>query len=207
MEKIVRNTIVMTFILFMVYVNYNFLLEINFNKIFGQSTADENSEKIGTVSIYSSMINFPTPKRLTGHSWIYIYNETDTAFYVSDIFVPPKKGITFSTTANPVMGYTGLWANVEAYNSAYLDNISLTGDFYYEDIAYVEQYLKFHNKWNIVMNCTTFSCELWNNLYAGKDNKLRAFTPEGLYYEILQKNDFELDKSYDVFGYMKAMKQ
>ncbi len=206
MWKYIKNIVVFTFIITLISLNYNAIVEIKFKNEYGSSTATADSEKIGTVSLYSSKIAYPKPSRLTGHSWIYIYNTTDSPFYIKDMIVPPDYGISFGTTANPSMGHRGLWYNVEGFSKYYLTNISIEGDFYEEDIEYVEAFLDNHNKWTLFYNCTTFATELWNNLAAGKDREIKAITPVTLHNDILRTDDYYVNKPFVIFDYMKAMK-
>ncbi len=207
-------TLVLVIIVF-AFINYNLIKEIEFMNTYGRSKATSESEKIGTISLYSSPVRYPTISRVTGHSWIYIYNTSKTAFFINDTYVPPNEGITFGTSSSPSLPKKGIWINVEGYNNylkneyknKYSQNISITADFYEEDLEYLENYLAQHNKWNIIYNCSAFATQIWNNVNAGEDLKIRAFTPLTMYSEIKKTQEYELNKEYTVFEYYHPYKE
>lgn len=190
-------------ILALLYIFYNIAVETSFNMQFGRSSATENSEIVGTVSIYSSPVPYPAPNRLTGHSWIYIENTSDESFELANSVVEPNDSISFGTTANPIMHYIGIFVNLEGYNSHYLENISDTKPFYYEDIAYTDNFLKHHNKWNILYNCSTFACDLWNKL--GPDdvetNTYHALYPKQLHRQLERSGNSIINKEFFINNY------
>ncbi len=191
--------ITIVFLGFLTIAIQNVIIETNFYNKYGVSTAKETSEIVGTISIYSSPIKYPTLSRFTGHSWIYIVNNSKKNFEIAGITVPPEKGITFGTTANTSFNHKGIWFNLEGNNSYYVENISLKGDFYKEDLEYLNTYLKNHDKWNIIYNCSVFASEIWNSTYVGQDNNLLALTPIGLYNEIEKKDGYSINEEYSVF--------
>ncbi len=208
MRKFILKFFKILFILAVLYigalvVTYK-VAEYKFFKEYGVSTATEESEKIGLVSIYSSAINYPTPSRLTGHSWIYVLNTSDKDITVGGIVVKPNDGISFGTTSHPKMPHKGIWVNVEKFNSNYADNISITDDFYLEDLEYLNIYLENHNKWNLLYNCTTFAAGAWNSINAGQDVEFSAITPKGLTNQISELDDAVLDGTYTINGEMSA---
>ncbi len=198
MKLILRMTVI-TFIFVFVVVNYVFIEEIIFMQKFGSSKANADSEKIGTVSLYSSAIKYPTPSRITGHSWIYINNTSDKDFYLNDTLVSVDKGVSLGTTANPAMPHVGVWINVEGYNDTYLDNVSVEKDFYKEDLEYLELYLKSHDKWNILYNCAFFATDIWNNLSADREQRIFAISPIGLKLDLIKEENHEINKNYTIF--------
>lgn len=202
MKKFLTKMFLFIFIGLVIYLAYNIFYESNFHKNYGVSKATENSKKIGTVSIFSSPVSLPSLKRLTGHSWIYVYNTSDEVFEINGIDIPPNKGVSFGTTANTEFSTRGIWVNVEGYNYYYKDNIALSGDLYAEDLDYIETYLKHHDKWNIFFNCSTFATLMWNGLYAGQNNQLKGITPIGLYHSIRHKDDYSVNQEYSIFGGM-----
>ncbi len=170
--------------------------EIQFLSTYGSSSATIESTKVGTISLYSSPAGLPTPSRITGHSWVYIKNTTDKDIKVLNYTVTPNTGISFGTTSNPSMGVRGIWVNLEGNNSNYTENISVTSDFYQEDLEYLEVYLRNHNRWTLLYNCTTFARGIWNNTYAGNYYKFSSYTPLGLYFQIYMSRVGEINKDF-----------
>ncbi len=186
------------FIFFMI----NYVYELNFYRQYGKSSVNENSNKIGEITLYTSPVFKPTIKRYVGHSWIYIYNTSETSFFINGNEVKPNEGISMGTTAMPEFKDKGIWFNIEGYNSTYLNNVSITGDFYEEDLEYLNNYLLKHDRWNIFYNCSTFASRVWNGVSAGQEEKVKAFTPRGMYIKIKKIDDYDKNKEYDVNGEM-----
>ncbi len=182
--KILKRIFLVILIYCVFLILYTFVSEKMYSNKYGVSTATENSEVIGTISIYSSPTDKFSTTRLTGHSWIYIENTTNSPFTINGVTVNPNKGITFGTTAHPDVKPSGIWFNVESYNTSYLENISLKSNFYKEDLEQLEIYLSKHNKWNILYNCATFSSGVWNNTFAGSVEPIYAISPKGLKRDI-----------------------
>lgn len=195
-KKPIKIILITILALCLVFVLYNILAESLFYMHYGRSMATEDSEVVGTVSIYSSPVPYPVPKRLTGHSWIYIENTSDESFELANSVVEPNDSISFGTTANPVMHYIGIFVNLEGYNSHYLENISDTKPLYYEDIEYINNFLNHHNKWNILYNCSTFACDLWNKLGPDNTQKYHAFWPKQLHKQLQKAGHSTINKEF-----------
>ncbi len=198
-----KRVVVLLIAYLFVFLNINFLIEGTYVLRHGEPVIEADSEKIGTISLYASPVPYPDIKRITGHSWIYIENTSDKSFYIDDVIVPPGEGISLGTTANPKMGHRGVWINVEGYNDHYKDNVSITGDFYPEDLKYVEEYISNHDRWNIVYNCAYFATDIWNNVSAGEGREVHAITPIGLSLKLLKTDGYSTDQEIEVFEYMK----
>ncbi len=172
--------------------------EIQFLSTYGSSTANIDSTKVGTISLYSSPAGLPTPSRITGHSWVYIKNTTNEDIKILDYIVKPNTGISFGTTSNPVMDTRGIWVNLEGNNSNYTENISITSDFYQEDLEYLEIYLTNHNRWTLLYNCTTFARGIWNNSFAGSYYTFSSNTPLGLYFQIFMTGVSAINQEFTI---------
>ncbi len=202
MFKFIKHSLYLLLIISTLFIVYTLSVELIFLKNYGTSTATTDSKKIGTISIYSSPLDYPSLSRLTGHSWIYIQNTSDTDYKIFNYDLKSNEAISFGTTAHPSMSSPGIWVNLEGSNPTYLENISLTADFYLEDLAYLETYLQHHNKWTLLFNCTTFACGVWNNLSSGELYPLYSIYPKSLYKRIEKLYDsnnqpiYELNKEF-----------
>ncbi len=203
--KIKRIALLLVAYLF-IFININLFVEAFYVETHNTPVITDSSQKIGTISLYASPVVLPKPTRITGHSWIYIKNTSDNSFYIDDVIVPPGEGISMGTTANPKMGHRGIWINVEGYNEHYKENVSISGDFYEEDLIYIEDYLEEHDKWNIIYNCAFFSTEIWNNVSAGQGHEIRSITPVGLSLKLLNEENHRINSEINVFEYMKPYK-
>ncbi len=196
---IILRLIIITIILMITIV---YLREYIFKIRFGTSRATENSEKIGTVSLYTSPVFNININRITGHSWIYIKNTSDKSFFIGEVEVPKQSSISLGTTAHPKFLPSGIWFNIEGYNTNYHENISITSDFYIEDLVYLQEYIEKHDRWTIFYNCATFATGLWNNLYSGTLYPVKSMTPKSLYKEINKMKESKINYPYEIKGEM-----
>ncbi len=190
--------IVLLFCVFLII--YTLITETWYATKYGTSTATQDSEIIGTISVYSSPIDKFSLTRLTGHSWIYIENTSSSPFTINDIVINPGSGITFGTSGHPDLESDGVWFNIESRNSSYLENVSAKGNFYVEDLEQLEIYLAKHNKWNIIYNCATFASGVWNNTYVGSQSPLHAISPKGLRRQIKDIPNYQINEPF-IFNY------
>ncbi len=195
-KKIMKRLFQIVLIYFILLLAYTLILETSYNIKYDNSTATENSEIIGTISIYASPIDKITKSRYVGHAWVYIENTSDEPFTINGIVVEPNKGITMGTTQHPTIETSGIWFNIESFNSGYLENVSLTANFYQEDLESLETYLSKHNRWNVFYNCATFASGVWNNSYEGRQTPVFAITPKGLRRDISKIDGYAEDKPF-----------
>ncbi len=192
----IKNIFLLILALCTIYIAITVGKEYSFLLTYGRSEATSESEKIGTISLYTSPVFSPTLSRYNGHSWIYIKNLSGDDIEILDYTVKDGAGISFGTTGSPKMSSTGIWVNLEGYNRYYLENLSITADIYKEDLEYLEVYLNNHNKWTLLYNCTTFALGIWNNSYAGQENPVYAISPLSLYARLSKMQNVEINREY-----------
>lgn len=194
-----KNKVIIVILLILVaYISWNYIPEIIFKINYGVSNANEESNPIGNIYLLSSPAFDFSMDRPIGHSWIQIENTSNSPFTIAETIVEPNDSISFGTTAMPRMSHRGIWINVEGYNENYLENIGVSGSFYEEDLIYLEDYLKEHDKWTLLYNCVTFATGIWNNLYVGEEDKYYALTPFGLYKDIIKSDEYILDMEINI---------
>lgn len=198
--KTLNKILILIFISILLYINIIVVKEVIFKNNYGQSIATTQSEKIGTLTLFASPISIPTIKDPVGHSWVLIENTSPNTIEVANIEVKPNEAISLGTTAMPNMSHKGIWANVEGHNPRYQNNISVSGDFYEEDLEYLNEFLKHHDKWKLAYNCVSFATEVWNNSLAGIDNQFYAILPSELYIDILNSGNYVKNKEFSVSG-------
>ncbi len=196
LKKVLKWLFILVLAYFLILFVFTIVTETSYKFKYGSSVATENSEIIGSISIYSSPIDKFSRSRTTGHSWIYIENTSNAPFTINGNVVDVGKGITFGTTGHPSISPDGIWFNIESFNSSYLENISLTANFYREDLEQLEYYLSKHNRWNVLYNCATFSSGVWNNLYAGSQTPVFSISPKGLKRDMLKINGYEENEPF-----------
>ncbi len=198
--KLLKKLIKRLFLLILIYcislIVYTIATEAYYYNKYGVSTATNNSEVIGTISLYSSPIDKLTPTRFNGHSWIYIENTSNSPFTINGQVVDVNEGITFGTTGHPDLAPTGIWFNIESFNSSYLENVSIKVDFYKEDLEQIEIYLSKHSKWNILYNCATFTSGVWGSTYEGTQTPIFAISPKGLRYDIKKLDNHQVNEPF-----------
>ncbi len=198
--KLLRKLLKWIFLLILIYciglIVYTVTTEASYYRTYGKSNATQDSEVIGTISLYTSPIDKFSTTRLNGHSWIYIENTSNAPFTLNGIVVEVNQGITFGTSGHPDLKPSGIWFNIESFNSSYLENVSIEGTFYAEDLEQLEIYLSKHSKWNILYNCATFTSGVWNSTYEGAQTPIFAISPKGLRFDIKKLDNHKVNEPF-----------
>ncbi len=198
--KLFKKILKWIFISILIYciglITYTIVTETYYSSKYGVSTATSDSEVIGTIALYTSPIDKLSPTRFNGHSWIYIKNTSDSPFTINGLTVDVNKGITFGTSGHPDLAPSGIWFNIESFNSSYLENVSIEGNFYKEDLEQLEIYLSKHNKWNILYNCATFTSGVWSSTYEGIKTPVFAISPKGLKRDIKKLDNHKVNEPF-----------
>lgn len=205
-KSIVKRIFITILVLFFFYGVFRIGSEVKFNienKYVPTQYSEDADNSVGTLSIYSRAFGPPVIWRFLGHSWVYIYNDSEEPFTISDYEVPPNTGITLGTTSMPTMEHRGIWYNLESHNlTNYGTNVGITAPINKEDIHYINTYLLEHDKWSIFYNCSNFTSDLWNKTSAGYYNKVKTGTPLILENSIKSKDDYITDGTFETEDYV-----
>lgn len=191
MKKKMLNTILIGFLCWALYqISIEAIYHLR-NPYTPSFVYQEDKEPVAEMSIYARAFGPPVIWRFLGHSWIYIYNISDSPIYISDVTVNSEEGVTLGTTAMPTLEHRGIWYNLESHNlTDYGQNVGYKAYIYDDDIEYINNFINNHNRWSIAFNCSTFSASIWNNTSAGIKNKFMAATPKILENSIKSVDGF-----------------
>lgn len=126
--------------------------------------ADEN-EIVAKVSLFCAMYVFP----VSGHTWIYVENLSDSPITVGLYEVPVGQGVSVGCFSFSVSDGWGIYYNLEAYRENRNDNIdgcrSITKDLTQSELEELSDSIKnYPNMWDIfIFNCTFFAFAIWNH--------------------------------------------
>lgn len=129
--------------------------------------AEENGEDevVATLSLCSNIYVWP----ISGHTWIYVHNNSDEPIQVGLYEVPVGQGVSIGAFSFSVNDGWGLYYNIEAYkenNKNRMGNVrSISEEMDAEELAALNNSLNnYPNIWTFGVNCATFSFSMWNSV-------------------------------------------
>lgn len=130
--------------------------------------ADEtqgSGENIATISLCSNVYVWP----ISGHTWIYVHNNSDEPIQVGLYKVPAGQGVSIGAFSFSVDDGWGLYYNIEAYKENAknrMDNVrSISEEMDADDLETLNNSLNnYPNMWSFTVNCATFSFSMWNSV-------------------------------------------
>ena len=145
-----------------------------------------------------------------GHSFLSIENVSDEPIYLSEKKINPGETVAFGTWS--ILDHFGVWYNVESnyisdYNK-YDGRLSVTQSVSSEDISVITEYIKNHDYWTPLTNCSCFALNLWNSVSdtAEKLDASLIYTPSQIAEQLKNFNTFETNRAIvteKTFGYFK----
>ncbi|MBE6772521.1 MAG: hypothetical protein E7547_10320 [Ruminococcaceae bacterium] len=131
------------------------------------STAEQNDEDevVATLSLCSNIYVWP----ISGHTWIYVHNNSDEPIQVGLYEVPVGQGVSIGAFSFSVNDGWGLYYNIEAYkenNKNRMGNVrSISEEMDADELAKLNDSLNnYPNIWTFSVNCATFSFSIWNSV-------------------------------------------
>lgn len=131
------------------------------------NTTEENDEDevVATLSLCSNIYVWP----ISGHTWIYVHNNSDEPIQVGLYEVPVGQGVSIGAFSFSVNDGWGLYYNIEAYkenNKNRMGNVrSISEEMDAEELAELNDSLaNYPNVWTFGVNCATFSFSMWNSV-------------------------------------------
>lgn len=145
-----------------------------------------------------------------GHSFLSIKNVSDEPFYLSEKKINPGETVAFGTWS--ILDHFGVWYNVESnyisdYNK-YDGRLSVTQSVSSEDISVITEYIKKHDYWTPLTNCSCFALNLWNSVSDAPEllDVPLIYTPSQIAKQLQKFNTFETNRTIvteKTFGYFK----
>lgn len=135
------------------------------NIVSEETGVSETDEAVATISLCSNIYVWP----ISGHTWIYVHNNSDEPIQVGHYEVPVGQGVSVGAFSFSVDDGWGLYYNIEAYKENgknRMDSVcSISEDLDAEELATLSEKLKnYPNYWGFVANCATFSFSMWNSV-------------------------------------------
>lgn len=133
---------------------------------FAQTETEETAdETVATISLCSAIYVWP----ISGHTWIYVHNNSDQPIKVGHYEVLPDQGMSVGAFSFSVNDGWGLYYNIESYKENEKNRAhkvrSISEEINAEQLATLSQNLiKYPNYWGFVNNCATFSFSIWNSV-------------------------------------------
>ncbi len=130
---------------------------------FDENIQPAEDEVIATLSLCSCVYVWP----ISGHTWIYVHNNSDKPIQVGYYEVPAGEGVSIGAFSFSVIDGWGLYYNIEAYKENTKGRInrvrSISEDMTASDLETLNAKLKsYPNYWGIIGNCATFAFSMWN---------------------------------------------
>ena len=122
-------------------------------------------EVVATISLCSCVYVWP----ISGHTWIYVHNNSDEPIQVGYYEVPAGEGVSIGAFSFSVIDGWGIYYNIEAYKENTKGRMnrvrSVSEDMTASDLETLNRSLKtYPNYWGIVGNCATFAFSMWNSV-------------------------------------------
>ena len=122
-------------------------------------------EIVATLSLCSCIYLWP----VSGHTWIYVHNNSDEPIQVGYYTVPVGQGVSVGAFSISVYDGWGIYYNIEAYKENTknrMDKVwSISKELTQSDLETLTENLKnYPNYWGIIGNCATFSFSMWDSV-------------------------------------------
>ncbi len=123
------------------------------------------NDTVATLSICSAIYVWP----ISGHTWIYVHNESDEPIQVGHYTVPVGQGVSVGVFSFSVNDGWGIYYNIEAYKENTknrMDKVwSKSVEMNAEELETLHnKLLSYPNYWGFGGNCATFAFSMWNSV-------------------------------------------
>lgn len=130
-----------------------------------EETEPVEEETVATLSLCSCVYLWP----VSGHTWIYVENNSDKPIKVGHYEVPVGQGVSVGAFSFSVYDGWGIYYNIEAYKENTKGRMNKVWSISEElDAAELEKLthslINYPNYWGVVANCATFSFSMWDSV-------------------------------------------
>lgn len=137
-------------------------------EIVSEEAAEETSEENGivaTLSLCSVVYVWP----ISGHTFIYVQNNSDEPIQVGHYEVPVGQGVSVGSFSFSVHDGWGLYYNIEGYKENIRGRIgdvwSISEELDVNELETLNDSLRsYPNYWGFGANCATFAFSIWNSV-------------------------------------------
>lgn len=122
-------------------------------------------DTVATISLCTCIYVWP----VSGHTWIYVHNNSDEPIQVGHYTVPVGQGVSVGVFSFSVNDGWGVYYNIEAYKENTknrMDKVwSKSEELNASELTTLTENLKnYPNYWGFVANCATFAFSMWNSV-------------------------------------------
>lgn len=122
-----------------------------------------DDEVVATMYLCACVYVFP----VSGHTWIYVENNSDRTLRVGLYDLPPGQGVSIGSFSFSVADGWGLYYNVEAFRENNKDREDITWSIPEELTAgelqtLTDELVDYYNSWGFIRNCSFFAFHMWN---------------------------------------------
>lgn len=130
-----------------------------------ETTVSESDDTVATLSICSAIYVWP----VSGHTWIYVHNESAEPIQVGHYTVPVGQGVSVGVFSFSVNDGWGIYYNIEAYkentknrmDKVWSKSVKINAD---ELETLHNKLINYPNYWGFGGNCATFAFSMWNSV-------------------------------------------
>lgn len=124
-----------------------------------------NDGVVATLSLCSAIYVWP----VSGHTWIYVHNNSDEPITVGHYEVPVGQGVSVGVFSFSVDDGWGIYYNIEAYKENTknrMDKVwSKSEELDADELETLHnRLLNYPNYWGFGGNCATFAFSMWNSV-------------------------------------------
>ena len=125
----------------------------------------DGNESVATISLCTAIYVWP----ISGHTWIYVHNNSDEPIKVGHYEVPVGEGVSVGVFSFSVSDGWGLYYNVEAYKENTKNRShkvwSISEDINAQQVEELsDKLINYPNYWGFGGNCATFAFTIWDSV-------------------------------------------
>ena len=157
------------------------------------------------MTVYATSTGSSSALNTSGHAWISIKNTSSADLSVLGFSLKPGSELYLGTYGNLSNG-NGLYWSHEPYaathqGETYTGRVSLTQDISSSQLTTVTNWVKAHNLWTLIGNCSWFAASAWDTVAVNKVSAGRFIpTPSQLKASISSLSGWVLNKPWGTWG-------
>ena len=179
---------------------FYFLLSTIFpSYVLANTSSTSATTVVAELTIYSCSNSTTSSFNTSGHSYISIKNIGTSDIQIGLLTgISPGKMMSVGTWGTK-KEHRGVWYNLEAYlyetANELTNSVSLSMQLTSSQLTTVNNYIKKHDAWSELNNCSCFSSNLWNSVSLFKVDAGIPNTPDALKNSIKRKSKYSYGKA------------
>lgn len=167
MKKIISAFLAMFILLMPLTVAFAAEETTDISEIIAATEPAETAEDeiVATVSLCSVVYVWP----ISGHTFIYVQNNSDEPIMVGHYEVPVGQGVSIGTFSFSVHDGWGIYYNIEGFKENTKGRMgdvwSITKELNASELENLtDELVNYPNMWSFGLNCATFAFSIWNSV-------------------------------------------